>query len=98
MTDDKKIKDLIKSKMLMSIDERASPMGALDVLFQDGSSDLGSLVNRESQGLWYGDLAPRADLQPGHLFINNEDRGIMMNSLTLEHARSTRGACGGIEP
>ena len=87
ITDDEEVKDSIESEMLMSINERASPIGALDVLFQEDSSDLGSLVNRESQGLCDGDLAPRAYLQPGHLFIGAR----------AQHAQHTRSVWG-IEP
>ena len=98
-TTSNEVKDSIESEMLMSINERAMSIGVLDVPFQDDSSDLGSWVIKESHGPCDGgDLALNADLKPGHLFINHKDRGMMMNSLALEHARSTRGACGGSSP
>ena len=67
-------------------------MGSLDVLYQDDSSDLGSLMEQGANGLRDGDRTT-ADLQPGHLLTNQIDRR-MMTVHELEHARNTLG----IEP
>ena len=80
--------------MLMSINVRTMPMGVRVVPFRDDSLDLGFLVDKESQGLCDGDLTTSADLKPGHLFINHEDRWMIMNSHEWEHMRNTWG----IEP
>ena len=69
------------------------PMGTLDVLYQEDSSDLGSLIEQGANGLRDGDLAS-ADLQPGHPIINMEDRRMMMSGHGSEHAQNTLG----IEP
>ena len=53
--------------------------------FADDSSDLGSLVIKESQGLCDGDLAYIADLEPNHSFIIHEERGMMININEAEH-------------
>ena len=79
------VKDSIKSEMLMSMNARTMPMGVLDVPFADDSLDLGSLINKESQGLCDGDLAYSSDLEPDYSFINHEDRGMMMNINEAEH-------------
>ena len=82
--------DSIQDEMLESITTCSLPLGTLDVPFQDDSSDLGSLMNYGVKDLRDGDLAT-ADLQPGHLIMNQEDRGMMMTVHKLEHVRNTLG-------
>ena len=77
-------KDSIESETLQSVSVRTQPMGLLDVSFQEDSSDLGSLVSYGANGLRDGDLAT-TDLKSGHIFINHEDLGMMMNVHELEH-------------
>ena len=88
------VKDSIQNEMLESITTTCSqPMGSSDVLYQNDSSDLGSLMNQGVKDLRDGDLAT-ADLQPGHLIESMEDRRMMMNSHESEHVQNTLG----IEP
>ena len=81
-------KDSIETEILMSIKERTMPMDVSDVPTADDSSDLGSFEFNGADGLCDGGLAT-ADLQPGHLFINHVDRGMMMNPDEAEHVRNT---------
>ena len=90
-------KDSIQDEMLKSITTCSLPMGTFDVPFQDDSSDLGSLVKYGANGLRDGDLAT-AYLQPGHLIINEVDRGMMMKIRELEQVRNTCGTRWGSSP
>ena len=81
------LNDPIGNEMLKSILMCSMPMGNLDVLDQDDSSDLGS-KEQGAFGLRDGDLAS-ADLQPGHPIINKEDRRMMMNGHGSEHVQNT---------
>ena len=83
-------RDSIESETLQSVCVSTQPMGSLDVPFQEDSSDLGSLVSNGANGLRDWDPAT-ADLKPGHIFINHEDRGMLMNVHELEHVRNTLG-------
>ena len=82
--------------MLKSITTCSLPLGTLDVPFLDDSSDLGSLMDYGVKDLCDGDLAT-ADLQPGHLIMNQIDRR-MMTVHELEHVRNTRGTRWGSSP
>ena len=83
--------------MLESITTCSLPMGALDVPFQDDSSDLGSLMNQGIKDLRDGDLNT-PDLQPGHIIMNQGDRRMMMTVHELEHVRNTCGTRWGSSP
>ena len=83
------VEDSTRNEMLESITARSMPMGTLDVLDQDDSSDLGSTgMELGAYGLRDGDLAT-ADLQPGHSIIIEEDRRMMMNGHGSEHVQNT---------
>ena len=73
------------------------PMGVLDVMAADDSSDLGSLEFYGANGLCDGDLA-KADRQPGHSSNIQVDRRMMMNINEADHAHSMRGTCWGSSP
>ena len=85
------------SEMLESILPCSMPMGTLDVLDRDDSSDLGSLMEYGAIGLSDGDLAT-ADQQPGHPIISKEDRRMMMSGHGSEHAQNTRRTRWGSSP
>ena len=70
------------------------PMGVLDVMAADDSSDLGSLEFYGANGLCDGDLA-KADRQPGHSSNIQVDRRMMMNINEADHAHSMRAVCAG---
>ena len=80
--------DVIQNEMLKSISTCALPMGTLDGLLLDDSSDLGFLKVQGVKDLCDGDLAT-ADLQPGHLLEIQIDRR-MMTVHELDHAQTTR--------
>ena len=91
------IKDSTRNEMLERIMPCSMPMGTIDVLDQDDSSDLGSLMEQGANGLRDGDLA-LADLQPGHPIESKEDRRMMMNGHGSEHVQNTCGTRWGSSP
>ena len=94
LTYEVEVEDSIRDEMLESILTCSMPMGTLDVLDQDDSSDLGSLkMDFGAYGLRDGDPVS-TDLQPGHPIISEEDRRMMMNGHGSEHVQNTLG----IEP
>ena len=91
------VEDSIHYEMLESIMPCSLPMGTLDVLDQDDSLDLGSLMEYGASGLRDGDLAT-ADLKPGHPIYSMEDRRMMMSGHGSEHAQNTRRTRWGSSP
>ena len=90
------VEDSVQNEMLESIKARSMPMGTLDVLDQDDSSDLGSLMGQGAIGLSDGDPVS-TDLQPGHKF-SKRDRRMKMSGHGSEHAQNTRRTRWGSSP
>ena len=97
LTYEVEVKDSIQKEMLESTTARSMPLGTLDVLDQNDSLDLGSLMEYGTNGLPDGDLAT-ADLKPGHPIICKKDRRMMMSGHGSEHAQNTRRTRWGSSP